>query len=124
MAHVGERTGPAYTFVLDQRYPRVAAAFLAGAALALAGTTVQAVCRNPLAEPGLLGVTGGAGVGAVTLLTFSPVAGVWTMSTVAGLAALTTFAVVYALAWRGGLDSDRLVLIGVGVSAGCAAVIT
>jgi ferric hydroxamate transport system permease protein len=118
------RTGPAYTFVLDQRYPRVAAALLAGAALAIAGTTVQAVCRNPLAEPGILGITAGAGVGAVTLLTFAPAAGVWAMSGIAGSSALVTFAAVYWLAWRGGLDSDRLVLIGVGVSAGCFAVIT
>jgi len=118
------RTGPAYTFVLDQRYPRVAAAVLAGAALAIAGTAVQAVCRNPLAEPGILGITAGAGVGAVALLTVAPMAGVWTMSGVAGFAALLAFAVVYGLAWRGGLDSDRLVLIGVGVSAGCTAAIT
>ncbi|GAA0805106.1 iron ABC transporter permease [Spirilliplanes yamanashiensis] len=118
------RTGPAYTFVLDQRFPRVAAALLAGAALAVAGTTVQAVCRNPLAEPGMLGITAGAGVGAVTLLTFVPLAGVWVMTGVAGAAALLTFALVYGLAWHGGLDSDRLVLIGIGVSAGCAAVTT
>lgn len=118
------RTGPALTFVLDQRYPRVAAALLAGAALAIAGTTVQAVCRNPLAEPGILGITAGAGVGAVTLLTYAPLAGMWAMTGAAGGAALLTFAVVYGLAWRGGLDSDRLVLIGIGMSAGCAAVTT
>jgi iron complex transport system permease protein len=121
---VQQRTGPAYTFVLDQRWPRVAAALFAGAALAVAGTTVQAVCRNPLAEPGILGITAGAGVGAVTLLTFVPVAGVWLMTGVAGGAALITFAAVYALAWRGGLDSDRLVLIGIGVSFGCTALTT
>ena len=78
-------TGPGLTFVLDQRYPRVAAALLAGAALAMAGTTVQAVCRNPLAEPGILGITGGAGVGAVVLITVAPAAGVWAMTGVAGL---------------------------------------
>jgi iron complex transport system permease protein len=119
-----EQTGPAYTFVLDQRWPRVAAAMLSGAALAVAGATVQAVCRNPLAEPGILGITAGAGVGAVSLLTIVPLAGVWEMSTVAGAGALLAFAAVYGLAWRGGLSSDRLVLIGVGVSAGLAAVIT
>ena len=62
--------------MLDQRYPRVLAALLAGAALAVAGTTVQAVCRNPLAEPGLLGITAGAGVGAVTLISVAPLASV------------------------------------------------
>lgn len=118
------RTGPGYTFVLDQRYPRVAAAALAGAALALAGTTVQAVCRNPLAEPGLLGITAGAGVGAVLLITLVPLASIWAVSGVAGAGALLAFAVVYALSWRGGLNSDRLVLIGVAVWQGCLAIIT
>jgi iron complex transport system permease protein len=90
----------------------------------VAGTSVQAACRNPLAEPGLLGITGGAGVGAVVLITMVPAAGIWTLTGVAGAAALTTFALVYGLAWRGGLSSDRLVLIGIGVSAGATALIT
>ncbi|WP_172967772.1 iron ABC transporter permease [Micromonospora sp. WMMA2032] len=118
------RTGPAYTFVLDARWPRVAAALLAGAALALAGTTVQAVCRNPLAEPGILGITGGAGIGAVSLLTFAPTAGVAALSGAAGLGAVAAFALVYGLARHRGLDSDRLVLIGFAVWQGGAAVIT
>ncbi|MFG1840542.1 iron ABC transporter permease [Micromonospora sp. NPDC049175] len=121
---VNGSTGPAYTFVLDQRWPRVAAAVLAGAALAVAGTTVQAVCRNPLAEPGILGITAGAGLGAVSLLTFVPLAGVWAVSGVAGLGAMLAFALVYGLAWRGGLNSDRLVLIGFGAWQGGMAVIT
>jgi iron complex transport system permease protein len=117
-------TGPAFTFVLDQRLPRVVAALVAGAALALAGVVVQAVCRNPLAEPGILGITAGAGLGAVALLTVVPFAGVWAMTGAAGLGALASFALVYALAYRRGLDSDRLVLIGVGVSAGLTALTT
>jgi iron complex transport system permease protein len=121
---INGESGRAITFVLDSRFPRVMAALLAGAALALAGVAVQAVCRNPLAEPGLLGITAGAGIGAVTLLTFVPAAGVLLLSSVAGGAALLTFALVYALAWRGGLNSDRLVLIGIGVWAGGSAIIT
>ncbi|MEO3801164.1 iron ABC transporter permease [Nonomuraea sp. B1E8] len=113
------RTGRALTFVLDQRYPRVLAAVLAGAALAVAGTAVQAVCRNPLAEPGVLGVTAGAGVGAISLLTLAPVAGIWAMTGAAGLGALIAFGLVYGLAWRGGLSSDRLVLIGIAVQYAC-----
>ncbi|PZG20077.1 iron ABC transporter permease [Nonomuraea aridisoli] len=115
------RSGRALTFVLDQRWPRVMAAALAGTALAVAGAAVQAVCRNPLAEPGMLGVTAGAGVGAISLLTLAPLAGIWTMSAAAGVGALVTFAVVYGLSWRGGLSSDRLVLIGVAVQAACTA---
>jgi ferric hydroxamate transport system permease protein len=119
-----QRTGPAVTFVLDQRVPRVAAALLAGAALAVAGTVVQAACRNPLAEPGLLGITAGAGVGAVTVLTLAPLAGLWAMTGAAGAGAVLAFAVVYGLSWRGGLSADRLVLVGIGIWAGGSAVIT
>nr|WP_311132468.1 iron ABC transporter permease [Nonomuraea gerenzanensis] len=116
------RSGRALTYVLDQRWPRVAAALLAGAALAVAGAAVQAVCRNPLAEPGVLGVTTGAGVGAIALITLAPTAGIWSMSAAAGMGALIAFSVVYGLAWRGGLSSDRLVLIGVALQNACTAV--
>jgi ferric hydroxamate transport system permease protein len=121
---VSGRTGPAVTFVLDARFPRVLGAALAGAALAVAGTVVQAVCRNPLAEPGLLGITAGAGLGAVSLITFVPAAGVLLLSSVAGAGALVTFGIVYGLAWRGGLSSDRLVLVGIGMWFGCTALTT
>lgn len=112
-------SGMKVTYVLDERLPRVLAALLAGAGLALAGVTVQAVCRNPLAEPGILGITAGAGVGAVSLITVVPMAGVWMVSGAAGLGALVAFGIVYGLSWRsGGLNSDRLVLIGIGVWTG------
>ncbi|MER7498681.1 iron ABC transporter permease [Nonomuraea pusilla] len=110
-------TGTALTYVLDQRYPRVLAALLAGAALAVAGTTVQAVCRNPLAEPSVLGITAGAGAGAIGLLTFVPLAGIGMLSLAAGAGAFVAFALVHLLAWKGGLSSDRLVLMGVGTQA-------
>ncbi|MFI9597742.1 iron ABC transporter permease [Nonomuraea sp. NPDC052265] len=111
------RTGKALTYVLDQRWPRVAAAVLAGAALAVSGAAFQAVSRNPLAEPGVLGVTAGAGAAAVATLTLVPMAGIAAVSGAAGLGALAAFALVYLLAWRGGLSSDRLVLMGIGAHA-------
>ncbi|WP_062439845.1 iron ABC transporter permease [Herbidospora daliensis] len=115
------RTSMGITFVLDQRYPRVLAAVLAGAALAVAGTIIQAVCRNPLAEPSVLGITSGAGVGAISVISFAPAAGLWAVTGAAGLGALVSFALVYGLAWKGGLSSDRLVLMGFAVaSAGTA----
>src|SRR5690606_13200550 len=110
--------------MLEGRWPRVAAALLAGLALAIAGSGVQAVCRNPLAEPGILGVTAGAGVGAVTLITVVPMAGTVTMTVIATGSALIAFGTVYLLAYRGGLNSDRLVLIGVGMWMGCNAIST
>lgn len=111
-------------FAFDGRAPRVAAALCAGAALALAGALVQATCRNPLAEPGLLGITGGAGLGAVLVVTTIG-GGTTTQTLVAAcVSALVAFAFVYALAWRGGLDADRLVLIGIGTWYGTTALTT
>lgn len=114
---------PIVAFALDERAPRVLAAVVGGAGLALAGCLVQATCRNPLAEPGILGISGGAGVGAVVVITFG-LGGRTPLVVGAVLGALLAFAAVYLLAWRRGLDSDRLVLIGVGMSALALAVST
>ena len=107
-------------FALDERAPRVLAAVAAGAALALAGCLTQAVSRNPLADPGLLGVTGGAGLGAVLVVT-SAAATTAGMLVAAVVGALGAFALVYLLSWRGGLSADRFILIGIGVSAAAVA---
>lgn len=114
---------PLVSFALDERVPRVIAAVVAGAALALAGTVTQAVSRNPLAEPGLLGITGGAGLGAVLIVT-SAAASTFGMLVAAVIGALLAFGLVYSLAWRGGLSADRLVLIGIGVWYGTTALTT
>ena len=121
---VAGRSGTVVSFVLDQRVPRVLAAVLSGAALAVAGAAVQGVSRNPLAEPGLLGITGGAGVGAILVITFAPASGVWPLTGAAAVGAVLAFVLVYGLAWRGGFDTDRLVLVGVGERAGTFSIIT
>jgi iron complex transport system permease protein len=118
------RAGPIVTYVLDARVPRVLAALVAGAALAVAGAIIQAGCRNPLAEPGILGVTSGAGLGAVLVLSLLPGAGTWAITGAALAGAAVASVLVFGLAVRGGLESDRLVLIGVGVAAGAEALIT
>lgn len=123
---------PLVDFALDERAPRVAAAVLAGGALALSGTLVQSTCRNPLAEPGILGITGGAGLGAVIVVTglssgFSSstaTASTSTMLVAATIGSLVAFGLVYGLAWRRGLDADRLVLIGIGVWYGSVSLST
>ena len=103
---------PLVRFALEERAPRVGAALLAGGALALAGSMVQATTRNPLAEPGLIGITAGAGLGAVLVTGGGSSTPALLLAAVTG--ALAAFAAVYALAWRNGLDADRLVLIGIG----------
>jgi len=110
---------------LDERWPRIAAAVLAGAALALAGVTVQGTVRNPLAEPGLLGITAGAGLGAVIVVTTGFGGGgrpaIIAMAIAAGL---LTFALITLLAWRGGMLPDRFVLVGIGCGYAISAVTT
>ncbi|MGP4086164.1 iron ABC transporter permease, partial [Streptomyces sp. KR55] len=118
------RAGRTVGFVLDTRVPRVLAALLAGAALALAGTLVQAVTRNPLAEPGILGVSGGAALGAVLLVTTAPVAGSWSLAGAAFAGAAISSVIVFGLAARGGFQQNRLVLVGFGVATGTAALIS
>ncbi|WP_430781476.1 iron ABC transporter permease [Actinoplanes sp. G11-F43] len=108
---------------LDDRAPRVAAAITAGAALALAGTVVQGTVRNPLAEPGVLGITAGAGLGAVAVVT-SGWGGRPVLITLAVLTGLATFGVIALLAWRGGLLPDRFLLIGIGCGYALSAVST
>ncbi|GAA3547849.1 iron ABC transporter permease [Nocardioides daeguensis] len=118
---------PLIRFALDERAPRVAAAVLGGAALALAGALVQATCRNPLAEPGVLGITGGAGLGAVVVVTGAGVSQAASNSAIllgAVVGALVSFALVYGLSWRHGLDADRLLLIGIGTWCAAGALST
>ncbi|MFC8533873.1 iron ABC transporter permease [Streptomyces sp. NPDC057249] len=109
---------------LDDRVPRVTAAVLAGMALGLAGCVVQGTVRNPLAEPGILGITAGAGLGAAGVVTSGLGGGRTVLVAVAVAAGLATFAVIALLAWRGGFLPDRFVLIGIGVGYGLSAVTT
>ncbi|MFD7292933.1 iron ABC transporter permease [Streptomyces sp. NPDC059897] len=109
---------------LDDRVPRVTAAVCAGAALGLAGCVVQGAVRNPLAEPGILGITAGAGLGAASVVTSGLPGGRPVLVAVAVAAGLATFAVVALLSWRGGFLPDRFVLIGIGCGYGLSAVTT
>ncbi|MFF2273281.1 iron ABC transporter permease [Agromyces sp. NPDC058136] len=117
------QAGPLVEIVMNTRAPRVAAAIFAGAALAVAGTVVQAVSRNPLAEPAILGVTGGAGVGAVLVITFWPLASFVGITTGGLVGAAVAALIVFGLSLRGGLASSRLILIGLGVSAASSAIV-
>lgn len=110
--------------VFDLRLPRVLLAGLVGMALGVAGAITQALLRNPLAEPGTLGVNAGAAL-AVTVLTVaypasSPFLTPW--AGFVGAGAMT--AAVCALSWRSGATSLRIILIGVGLSSLAGAGIT
>jgi iron complex transport system permease protein len=109
---------------LDERSARVACAVLAGAALGLAGTVVQSTVRNPLAEPGVLGITAGAGLGAVMITTLSASGGRSLLIASALAAGLGAFCLIAALAWRGGLLPDRFLLLGIGCGHAVSSVST
>jgi iron complex transport system permease protein len=103
---------PAELIVVELRLPRVLTGIAAGAALGLAGALFQAVLRNPLASPDLVGVTAGAGVGAVAALTLAGISALWLPMLALGGGAATA-ALIYVLAWRRGLALSRLVVIGI-----------
>ncbi|WP_227982948.1 FecCD family ABC transporter permease [Nocardia spumae] len=103
------------TIVWQLRVPRTILAAVVGAGLALAGAAMQTLVRNPLADPYLLGVSSGAGVGAAAVITsgFFAGAGIWALSGGALIGALAAAATVFAITVaQGGLTPLRLVLTG------------
>lgn len=100
------------------RAPRVVLGALVGAGLALVGTALQAVTRNPLADPHLLGVSSGAALGAVLVMLYlGEFIGVFSLPLAAFMGAAGSMLLVIAVARRGGrMESDRLLLAGVAVS--------
>lgn len=105
--------------VADTRLPRVLLAGLVGAALTVAGMVLQAVVRNPLAGPGVIGVSAGAATGAVVVMRFGLLgAGALTLNLAAFAGALATLAVVLAIARSAGrITVLRLILGGVAVGS-------
>ena len=102
--------------IYDLRFPRIFIAMAGGAALAVSGALLQAVIRNPLADPGIIGVSSGASLSAVLVTAFAPALYYFTpLFAFAG--GLIAFGLVYSLSWRGGLSPLRVILVGVAVSA-------
>ena len=108
--------------ILTLRLPRALAAFGCGALLALAGALLQALLRNPLADPFVLGISGGAGT-LVLLAMLLGISGLW-LAGAGLLGASVSLGVLLLLAWRGGLRPQRLLLAGVILSSAWGAVVT
>ena len=98
------------------RFPRNIVGALVGANLAVSGAILQAVMKNPLADPGIVGVSSGAGLAGVIMLIFMPEAAIL-LTPVAFVGAMLSAAAVYALAWKNGIRPTRIILAGVAVSA-------
>lgn len=108
------------------RLPRLVLGMLVGAALGVGGALMQAVFANPLAEPSVIGVTSGAGVGAAIVIVFGlNFLGTTTVALFAFVAALITTALVYQLARFGGkVNVTSLILVGIAVNAVAGAAIS
>ena len=103
--------------IADVRFPRVLMAIIVGAALAVAGSAYQALLRNPLADPGILGISSGAALGAISATIFTESLPI-SRPVAAFAGAVITIAIVYALGQgRRGSGTDRLILAGVIINA-------
>lgn len=112
---LSEESSDVYVVVYNLRLPRVIMAIEVGASLAVSGALLQAVMRNPLADPGIIGVSAGAATAATTILLIYPTL----LSLVPFFAfsgAVFACILIYVLAWREGVDPVRLILSGVAIN--------
>lgn len=105
-----------YRIVYLIRMPRVFCGILAGTNLALAGCILQGILRNPLADPGIIGVTAGAGLFAMVIMIILPeITNLVPIAAFVG--AMVAVAIVFALSWQRGVQPLRMILAGVAVAA-------
>ena len=107
--------------VWEIRLPRILIALIVGACLAIAGTILQGVMQNPLADPGVIGITSGAGIMAVLVMVVFP-GYILYLPIAAFIGAFTAAMIVYVLSIKkGGTSPTRIILVGVAVNAICGA---
>lgn len=114
----GTTTDPQVSMiVMDIRLPRILLAFLVGVALGAGGTVAQAVMRNPLAEPGLIGINSGAAAAAMLAIVGFGVPGGHAVSLASFGGAVAMTSAIWVLSWHNGTSTLRIVLIGIGLSS-------
>ncbi|OWV29845.1 FecCD family ABC transporter permease [Halomonas campaniensis] len=125
LSHIGQGSGDtlAWTMVMELRLPRALSAFAVGGLLAVAGALMQVLLRNPLADPYVLGLSGGASIGALAAM-LGGLGGLAISGSAFGGALFSTFLVFGLAHGSGGWTPSRLLLTGVVVAAGWGAVIT
>ncbi|WP_414752931.1 FecCD family ABC transporter permease [Anabaena sp. CCY 9910] len=116
---LGIDTGnPDHAFVIyNLRLPRTLVAVMVGMALAVSGTIFQGITRNPLADPGIIGINAGASLAAVSVIVLFPSAPIYTLPLSAFAGALLMAGLIYSLAWNNGSSPVLFILMGVGLSA-------
>ncbi|GAB4286971.1 MAG: Fe(3+)-hydroxamate ABC transporter permease FhuB [Oscillatoriaceae cyanobacterium] len=117
---VGGGTALSKQVIFNLRLPRLLVAVFAGSSLAVSGLLLQGVVRNSIAGPEILGITSGAGLGAMLVLVLLPNAPVEAIAVAAFIGAFVAAAAVAAFSWRRGISPETLALVGIAVSAFCS----
>ncbi|MEY4480880.1 MAG: hypothetical protein RIQ84_42 [Pseudomonadota bacterium] len=120
---IGSVSNADATIIYQLRLPRVLAAFAVGGLLAMSGSLLQVLTRNPLAEPSVLGVSGGASVGALAVLMLGG-AGTFWVAGGAWLGAIVVMLLLWGLVGGYATHPSRLLLAGVMIATGCGAIST
>lgn len=102
--------------IYDLRFPRILVALMAGGALSASGLLFQSALRNPLADPGIIGISGGAAFVASMVGALFPMM-YFSIPLFACLGGVVAYLLIYSLAWKGSLDPVRIILVGVAVAA-------
>ncbi len=102
--------------IYDLRFPRILVSLLAGGALSASGLLFQSALRNPLADPGIIGISGGAAFVSAMVSALFPML-YFSIPLFACLGGVVAYLLIYSLAWKGSLDPVRIILVGVAVAA-------
>lgn len=102
--------------IYDLRFPRIIISMLAGAAVSVSGVLFQAVLKNPLADPGIVGISSGAGFVSAVIVAFVPQF-YFLAPIFAFVGGIIAFVIVYGLSWRNGLSPLRIILVGVAINS-------
>ncbi|WP_413378551.1 FecCD family ABC transporter permease [Alkalihalobacillus sp. 1P02AB] len=113
-----------WVILVEFRLPRMVLALLVGAGIATAGAILQGISRNPLADPGIIGINAGAGFSVVLYMYFfqgssflSGALSIYSLPFTALIGAFTAALLIYWLAWKNGVTATRLILVGIGINA-------
>lgn len=101
--------------IYDLRFPRIFIAMIGGSAISVSGVLLQAVMKNPLSDPGIIGISSGASLMAILITAFFPSLYFFT-PLFAFIGGVIAFLLVYSLSWKGGLSPLRIILVGVAVN--------
>ncbi|RNB78090.1 iron ABC transporter permease [Brevibacillus nitrificans] len=114
---IGAKGASSYSVLLQLRLPRTLVAAGAGIALAVSGVLIQSAVRNPLADTSVIGVTSGAGLGALAILIAWPTLPIALLPIAAIIGAVTSATIVFLFSWHKQLNPSVLILLGIAVSA-------